>query len=153
MILRIYANRLWKAAVAMSKTTSSRDSSQAAASIALLAVVLARGLVQLADAMEAAGPQLLFEARRARPSFQLTWAPGGQHHMVELVNIPPYGDPAQNTENLQRQFWQLTVLQTVQPLLFGLRVTRGALTVKSAIKSGHHDYLLSCLPALSSPMH
>jgi hypothetical protein len=41
-------------------SADSSSGSQAKASAALLAVVLARGLVQLADAMEAAGPQLLF---------------------------------------------------------------------------------------------
>jgi hypothetical protein len=40
-------------------SSSSSGTSQARASTALLAVVLARSTVQLADAMEAAGPQLL----------------------------------------------------------------------------------------------
>jgi hypothetical protein len=52
-----------------SSSASSSSSRQAAASTAFLAVVLARSLVQLADAMEAAGPELLFRSLTNRPCF------------------------------------------------------------------------------------
>uniref|UniRef100_A0A383VUQ7 Uncharacterized protein n=1 Tax=Tetradesmus obliquus TaxID=3088 RepID=A0A383VUQ7_TETOB len=59
-----------------SNTSSSSSSSrnQVCASAVLLAVVLARSIVQLADAMEAAGPQLLFDSLAARPAFNVQWA-------------------------------------------------------------------------------
>ena len=67
----IVANGLYQAsrnasgAGAASAGSSSSSSSQAAASIALLSVVAARSLVQLADAAEAVGPQLMFRCSRA----------------------------------------------------------------------------------------
>jgi hypothetical protein len=116
------ALRLQKAAIAISQTSSSRGSNQAAASAACLATLLVRSLLQLADAMEAAGPQLLFRALAAKPCYPMTWAPGGVEHSIELVDAVPCGNAAQHTEDLQWQFWQLAVLPTFQPLLFGLRV-------------------------------
>jgi hypothetical protein len=47
-----------------SSNSSSNSSSQAAASTAFLATLLARSLLQLADAMQVAGPQLLFDAQQ-----------------------------------------------------------------------------------------
>jgi hypothetical protein len=82
------------AASAMSRTSSSRGS-QAAARVALLAVVLACSLVQLADAMEAAGPQLMFRALRSNPTYNVMWAPGGIDHSIELGQMLPKGNQAQ----------------------------------------------------------
>jgi hypothetical protein len=68
------------------------SSNQAAASIALLAAVLARSLVQLADAMEAAGPQLLFRSLIAKPLYALMWQegePGDTRHLLAC----PFGFP------------------------------------------------------------
>jgi hypothetical protein len=46
---------------------------QAAASAALLAVVLARNLVQLADAIEAAGPAVYARSLLGAPRFRMRW--------------------------------------------------------------------------------
>ncbi|KAF6260223.1 hypothetical protein COO60DRAFT_1685666, partial [Scenedesmus sp. NREL 46B-D3] len=51
----------------------SGTSSQASASAALLAVVLSRSIVQLADAMDTAGPQLLFDFLAAKPCYRVMW--------------------------------------------------------------------------------
>jgi hypothetical protein len=53
--------------------SSSSSSSQAAASAALLAVVFARSFVQLADAMEAAGPDVNLKSVLGRPVFEMRW--------------------------------------------------------------------------------
>uniref|UniRef100_A0A383WDM2 MYND-type domain-containing protein n=1 Tax=Tetradesmus obliquus TaxID=3088 RepID=A0A383WDM2_TETOB len=120
-ILSAAASGVWKAATAISKasSSSSSSSSQAAASVALLAVVLARCVVQLADAMEAAGPQLLFQALGAKPGYHMTWVPCGMEQRIELVQL--FSDCEGITEKLQWQFWQLGVLGAVQPLLLGLQ--------------------------------
>uniref|UniRef100_A0A383V5G8 MYND-type domain-containing protein n=1 Tax=Tetradesmus obliquus TaxID=3088 RepID=A0A383V5G8_TETOB len=52
-----------------SSNSSSSSSSEVHASCVLLGVVVARSVVQLADAMEAAGPQLLFDWLMAGPEF------------------------------------------------------------------------------------
>jgi hypothetical protein len=61
-------------AASSSSSCSCSCSRQVHASAALLAVVLARSLVQLADAMEAAGPQLMFDSLVAAPAFKVQWA-------------------------------------------------------------------------------
>jgi hypothetical protein len=100
-----------------SSSSSSSSTSQVAASAALLAVVLARSLVQLADAMQAAGPQLLFECQRLKPAFNLKWSPGGQVYALALGAIEPPGNAAQQTVELQWHLWQLAVLHALQPLM------------------------------------
>jgi hypothetical protein len=55
----------------------SGSSSQASASCALLAVALGRSLGQLAGAMEAAGPQLLFDSLAAQPCYRVMWSACG----------------------------------------------------------------------------
>jgi hypothetical protein len=95
---------------------SSTSSNQAAASIALLAVVLARSLVQMADAMEAAGPQLLFRSLMAKPLYALMWEdsqPGDTRHLSAC----PFGFPSQYTVEVQWHTWQLFVLGTAQALV------------------------------------
>jgi hypothetical protein len=63
-----------KAAALMSTCSSRSRLNQAAASVAFLSVLHARSLVQLADAMEAAGPQLLFKSLTSDAQFRLRGA-------------------------------------------------------------------------------
>jgi hypothetical protein len=111
------AKRITQTAIPSNSSSSSSSTSQAAASAALLAVVLARSLVQLADAMEAAGPQLLFRCQQPKPAFHLKWVPGGQVHVKALGAAVPPGNAPQQTMESQWQFWQLGVLSALQPLM------------------------------------
>uniref|UniRef100_A0A383V4W0 MYND-type domain-containing protein n=1 Tax=Tetradesmus obliquus TaxID=3088 RepID=A0A383V4W0_TETOB len=98
---------------------SSSSSNQAAASVVLLAVVLARSLVQLADAMEAAGPQLLLQSFLGQPLYGLSWCegvPGDIHNLVPR----PYGTLQQHTAEVQWHFWQMFVLQSALRMLSAL---------------------------------
>ncbi|KAF6254255.1 hypothetical protein COO60DRAFT_335067 [Scenedesmus sp. NREL 46B-D3] len=102
--------------------SASGSNSQAAASAALLAVVLARSLVQLADAMEAAGPEVYSRSLLGEPSFRVRWiravdAAGG---MFATAELHPCGSEQQQTVETQWQVWQLSVLQAVQHLLAAL---------------------------------
>jgi hypothetical protein len=99
-----------------------------AANAALLAVVFARILVQLADAMDAAGPQLLFKSLMAKPMYALMWmagVPGDARHLLAA----PHGPPPQHTAEVQWHFWQLFVLSSARALvstLFNLGLLRTA---------------------------
>jgi hypothetical protein len=104
--------------ISSDSSSSSSSTSQAAASAALLAVVLARSLVQLADAVEAAGPQLLFECQMRQPAFKLKWSPAGQVHSADLGVVLPHGSAAQQNVSSQWQFWQLAFLHALQPVMF-----------------------------------
>jgi hypothetical protein len=125
--LRDAAHAVWNAAVnalaASSGSIGRLRGNQASASIALLAVLLARGVVQLVDAMNAAGPQLLFRSLKSEPGYELMWQPGGgKVYHIDLAKIMLCGDPAQRTQKLQWQFWQVAVLRTLQPVMHSLRV-------------------------------
>jgi hypothetical protein len=98
-------------------SSSSSRTSQAAAGAVLLAVVLARSLVQLADAVEAAGPQLLFDCQTRQPAFHLKWSPAGHVHRLQMGAVLPLGSAPQQTVRSQWQFWQLGVVQALQPLM------------------------------------
>uniref|UniRef100_A0A383VLF2 MYND-type domain-containing protein n=1 Tax=Tetradesmus obliquus TaxID=3088 RepID=A0A383VLF2_TETOB len=96
-------------------TSSSSSSSQVHASCALLAVVLARSIVQLADAMEAAGPQLLFDSLVVSPGFYERWAPTEANDAeVAMVVVPmrliDEGEHSMNAEWHWREVWQPNVL-------------------------------------------
>jgi hypothetical protein len=127
-IVAAFSSGVWGAAMRIARPasqnssdrSSSSSASQAAASAALLAVVLARSLVQVADAMQAAGPQLLFECQRREAAFLVKWAPGGQVHGLAAAAVVPPGNAAQQTVRTQWQFWQLGVLHTMQPLMSAL---------------------------------
>jgi hypothetical protein len=73
-------------AVFSSSSSSSNNNSstqlQARASAALLAVVAARSIMQLADAMEAAGPQLLLASHNAAPAFKVAWGSAFTNAMI-----------------------------------------------------------------------
>jgi hypothetical protein len=95
--------------------SSSSSDSQAAASAALLAVVFARSLVQLADAMEAAGPDVYLKSVLGRPAFEMRWLnePVGAYANQQ---IHPYGREDEHNAEVQWQEWQLRVLQMMQHL-------------------------------------
>jgi hypothetical protein len=109
---------LQAAAAGTGNARGSSSSSQAAASAALLAVVLARSLVQLADAMEAAGPEVYLKSLLGRPVFRMRWLnePAGGRGMFQLLQMHPFGREDQHTAELQWQVWQLRVLQVMQHL-------------------------------------
>jgi hypothetical protein len=110
--------------------SSSSSSSQVPASIALLAVVLARSLVQLADAMEAVGPQLLFECLEARPSFEKKWSVTDGDFTVLAMSIDPWGSSEMHNAPGQWQIWQVDMLQIVLQIVLAFI---GNSTVLSAV--------------------
>jgi hypothetical protein len=101
-----------------SRSSSSSSSSQAAASAALLAVVFARSLVQLVDAMEAAGPDVYFNSLLGRPVFRMRWLnnPAIIGQVFCTQQLVPYGEEDQHNAEVQWQVWQLRVLQAMQYL-------------------------------------
>jgi hypothetical protein len=103
-------------------SSSSSSSSQAAASTAFLATLLVRHLLQLADAMEAAGPQLCYKCLMNRPSYMLMWQfqrEGGS--AIVCRRLGPRGGEEQHTVEVQWQYWQQAVLQAQQPLFACMR--------------------------------
>ncbi|KAF6263963.1 hypothetical protein COO60DRAFT_265702 [Scenedesmus sp. NREL 46B-D3] len=112
-----------------SSGSSSSSSSQAAASAALLAVVLARSLVQLADAMEAAGPQLLFNSLLTKPLFCVKWVSGrGQ----ECTRAVPHGNQQHASKQAQWLLWQLCVLRSAHGLSTLLHLTQSPAAAAAA---------------------
>jgi hypothetical protein len=93
-----------------SSTSSSSSNCQAAASIVLLAVVLARSLVQLADAMQAVGPQLLFRTLMAQPYVRNKWLVGPEGIGVSMTVLG-------HTAATQWRGWQAIMLRTMRPVL------------------------------------
>jgi hypothetical protein len=96
---------------------------QAAASAALLAVVLARNLVQLADAMAAAGPAVCARSLMSAPLFKIRWvrphgAAGATYasNQVQLMN-----SGLQHSEQAHWQAWQVYVASVMQLLLAAFR--------------------------------
>jgi hypothetical protein len=103
---------------AVSSSSSSSDKRQVAASAALLAVVVARSIVQLADAMDAAGPQLLLDSLTAAPAFAMGWASayGG------LICTQMQFVGAEHPTCVQaQQHWQMKVFDTITSLCSSLR--------------------------------
>jgi hypothetical protein len=94
------------------------SSSQAAASAALLAVVFARSLMQLADAMEAAGPEVYLKSLLGRPAFRVRWLskPGTAGTVFNVQQFSPFGREHQHNAEVQWQVWQLRVLKAMQQL-------------------------------------
>jgi hypothetical protein len=90
----------------------SSSSSQTAASSALLAAVLARSIVQLADAVEAAGPQLLLHSLKAEPQFNIGWEAAAYGSM--LVSSMQSIDMQHATCVLVQQQWQAVICLTLQ---------------------------------------
>jgi hypothetical protein len=108
---------------------------QAAAGAALLTVVFARSNVQLADAMEAAGPQLYFESLAAKPAFNTCLAANGRMLVQQIV---PAGRHEHLRADVQWRVWQRQVLRSSQCLcmaLSGLRSTPAAAAAAAATPS------------------
>jgi hypothetical protein len=107
-----------------SNNSSMRDIMQGKASISLLVVVLARSLVQLSDAMEAAGPQQLFNALCCSPCFNVGWQRDPEWGPLRKTSsypiwgmiMAPAGNPHQRTAECQWQRWQLLLLESCQEL-------------------------------------
>jgi hypothetical protein len=107
------------AAAATGDAVGSSSSSQAASSAALLAVVFARTLVQLADAMEAAGPEVYSRSVLSRPAFVMRWLnkPDTTGETFSTQRILPAGRLGrQYPAEAPWQVWQLRVLQAMQHL-------------------------------------
>uniref|UniRef100_A0A383W5X3 phytol kinase n=1 Tax=Tetradesmus obliquus TaxID=3088 RepID=A0A383W5X3_TETOB len=96
---------------AFAATTTTSSSSQVCASSVLLAVVLARSIVQLAGAMEAAEPQLLFVSLMARPEFHERWGveSSGSVDLMHVGHVPS-GQFGSSVEGQWQQAWQQCVL-------------------------------------------
>uniref|UniRef100_A0A383VY06 phytol kinase n=1 Tax=Tetradesmus obliquus TaxID=3088 RepID=A0A383VY06_TETOB len=109
-------------------SSSGSSSSQGAASTAFLAVLLTRGLLQLAAAMEAAGPQLLFRCFAAceDAKYRLGWALQGKQLAIMFYTasvrcIEP-GVAQQHTMEGEWHIWQLYLLRALRCLLAALRL-------------------------------
>jgi hypothetical protein len=124
-ILGVLQSQLGSAA-----STASSSSSQARVASALLALVIIRGAVQIADAMETAGAQLLFKCQAVQPPYH-----GAQN--LALDELDSYiagrvgstkspltgGDQRQQQTVLgQWQLWQQLVLRAVLSAVGVLKV-------------------------------
>jgi hypothetical protein len=96
--------------------SSSSQQSQAAASAALLAVVFARSLVQLADAMEAAGPEVYLKSLLGGPAFSMRWVNGPNGATFSKVQICPVSREDQQNAEVQWHVWHVRVLQAMKQL-------------------------------------
>jgi hypothetical protein len=115
-------------------------SSQAAASAAMLVVVLARSLVQLAGAMEAAGPQLLFDSLQRRPQYLMIWLQWSGKGPVYLSrSVHPVGEEQQHTVERQWRCWQSSFLVALQPLLACLRELGMAPSAAAALQEAQEE--------------
>jgi hypothetical protein len=149
-----FARGVLRAAIRSTKPAihGSSNTHQAAASAALLAVLLARSLVQLADAMEAAGHQLLVDCQRSLPSFNLMWLPGGQVYGRELAAT---GSALQRNVWSQWQYWQLAVLHALHPVMsamaiLGMSQQAGDAEDRAAAAAAGPDVTASCSSSSSS---
>jgi hypothetical protein len=104
-----------------SSHSSTTSSSQAGASVAILAVVLARSLVQLADAMEAVGPQLLFRCLMAAPGFKIKRPADLEDSAVIVQQIEPWGNCTMHTVLGQWHLWQTHMLQTMLQVVLAFK--------------------------------
>jgi hypothetical protein len=94
------------------------SSSQAAVCAVLLAVVFARSLAQLADAMEAAGPEVYYKSLLGRPVFRMRWLnePADASDTFCTRFISHCGREDLHSAEAQWQVWQLAVLVTTKDL-------------------------------------
>jgi hypothetical protein len=101
---------------------SASYSSQAAASAALLLVVLARSVLELAVAMETVRPWLHYECLAHRPRAILKWRGwvDGQTNVLSM-ELSLEGSEEHDNASSQWQAWQVAVLKVVHPLLTSLR--------------------------------
>jgi hypothetical protein len=84
----------------------------------LLAVVIARSLVQLADAMEAAGPEVYLKSLLGRQNFRMHWfndlTTAGDTFSAQRV--APNGIEDEHNAEVLWQVWQQAVLVAMQQL-------------------------------------
>jgi hypothetical protein len=136
---------------------SSSSSRQGKASAALLVVVLVRSLLQLADALQAAGPQLLFDCLMARPVYPLMWR-GWSNQGTGTMSLDRRLGPATVqqaeravvTAEAQWCYWQLSFLQVLQPLLACLRKLGMTPTPLEAAVGAKEDRILSVRTAAAA---
>jgi hypothetical protein len=79
-------------------------------------VVSARSLVQLADAMETAGPEVYFKSLLGRPVFRVRWLCDSSCDEFATHQFHPLGTEDQQNAEVQWQVWQLRVLHVMQDL-------------------------------------
>jgi hypothetical protein len=105
--------------VSLTSSSGSGSSRQAAASLALLVVLLSRSLVQLAHAMEAAGPQLLFDCMTAQTTSTIAWAA----NMATAISFKmlPFDHTNSGAQGCWIQ-WQVIVLTMFEKLLVSLQL-------------------------------
>jgi hypothetical protein len=97
---------------ASSLLTASQDgaaSSEAAGGVMLLSVVAARSLVQLADAMQGAGPQLLCRSLTACPKYISSWDAERGDGAVLLQQV----GPGSGNARMRWHTWQRHMLQAM----------------------------------------
>jgi hypothetical protein len=106
-----------------SSSSSSSNQLQAHASAALLAVVAAHSIVPLADAMEAAGQQLLLESHNAAPAFRIGWATAysDTKHCTRMQFVRCAQQHEHPTCVHLQQHWQTEVVGAVACLCDALR--------------------------------
>jgi hypothetical protein len=102
------------ASLTSSSSSTSSSSCQAAASYALLVVLMARSLLQLANAMEAAGPQLLFSALTAQATSRIAWS--SDPNAAVVIEMKPFGDHVQSGVHGTWVQWQLMLLNLFRML-------------------------------------
>jgi hypothetical protein len=113
--------------------SNSSSSNQAPASIALLAVVLARSLLQLADAMQAVGPQLLFRCVVEGPDVRIHWNPEpGDDFRSIYYNIGPMGSAEMHTTEGQWLMWQQLMRTAMLQVVLALTVKNTAPSAAAA---------------------
>jgi hypothetical protein len=95
----------------------SSSSSQATRSTAFLVVLLVRSVVQLADAVKAAGPEVLSDCVEAAPELPVAWQ-AAQGNLIEhsIRRALPLCSGF-HSDVTPWQAWRLTVLGTGGPLL------------------------------------
>jgi hypothetical protein len=91
-------------------------------SSAFLATLLVRSLMQLADAMEAAGPQPLFDSLTAGVQLKVAWYSVGDNTRYWETPLKPQGSEQHHNGGGQWRYWQLLVLRTFVQLLDALRI-------------------------------
>jgi hypothetical protein len=117
--------------------SASSSSTQARVSSALLAVVIIRSAIQIADAMQAAGPQLLAASQAVTPAYfgaQNTALNEFDSYIAAPVVLPPVPHSVVTTVDGQQQhdaaaamlarwqLWQQMVLRSLQGALGVLKV-------------------------------
>jgi hypothetical protein len=107
----------WNSSEHSSSSSSSSSSSQATRSTAFLVVLLVRSVVQLADAVKAAGPKVLSDCVETAPELPVAWQ-AAQGNLIEhsIRRALPLCSGF-HSDVTPWQAWRLTVLGAGGPLL------------------------------------